>query len=517
MTNKSNKQTVATLICTVLVATISVVSAFIARAKLKTHVYREVPDVDSVVLSDYFTVYKGNYWVYEGVATNVTEGSNFGFRRFFMSTSRSHRPSDLTLGRKDSTVLRTDQLTESQLGKVAYILAGDIYVRPLPTGRPTRLTTDGYNDLPRWSASGQWLAFLKKERQVWVQRSDGGASRPVDSETVTKSFAWAPVTDRLAYTTRDGRLQIMDTVSASRITLVPTIAPPQSTGTVDSFAWCPNEDWIAYEWTQTKPDQSLNYQGLWKVSVDGRNRMEVYESGAPRRGPALLAGWSPTGDDILFWQHEILSASLLSDGAQLYGVSASPDSEATKPIRLGTGQTLLHLDFVVPAPPESSSGRANMVALIVGEGRETWTTKRLELSGKPVTADTMTAISPVWSPDGKQIAYVAMRDSGSPLRGGEPLRRILRQRRIWIAEVFGPSQSRQVTHNPGYRDERPQFSADGAHILFARIDLQNRVSLWLVPSEGGEPQQVVAEFSPPDNWFGYYGYIDWSQFAWWRR
>jgi hypothetical protein len=60
------------------------------------------------------------------------------------------------------------------LGKLAYVQGGDIRVKALPDGEPLRLTTDGQNREPRWSPSGEWLAFRKGDDQVWVMRADGG-------------------------------------------------------------------------------------------------------------------------------------------------------------------------------------------------------------------------------------------------------------------------------------------------------------------------------------------------------
>jgi len=55
------------------------------------------------------------------------------------------------------------------LGYLAYVQGGDIWIKTLPSGTPQRLTTDGHNNRPRWSPSGQWLAF-RKERQVMVEQ-----------------------------------------------------------------------------------------------------------------------------------------------------------------------------------------------------------------------------------------------------------------------------------------------------------------------------------------------------------
>jgi dipeptidyl aminopeptidase/acylaminoacyl peptidase len=89
-------------------------------------------------------------------------------------------------------------------------------------------------------------------------------------------------------------------------------------------------------------------------------------------------------------------------------------------------------------------------------------------------------------------------------------------RSLWLIDADG-AEARQLTTDPGYRDERPLWSADGSHLLFARLDAEDRASLWLTSVEGGEPQQVVEELTPAPEWFGTYGHIDWAQhFDWWR-
>ena len=55
------------------------------------------------------------------------------------------------------------------LGKVAYVLDGDIYNVDLASGSPQRLTTDGTNASPLWSPSGDWLIF-RRLSSYWVTR-----------------------------------------------------------------------------------------------------------------------------------------------------------------------------------------------------------------------------------------------------------------------------------------------------------------------------------------------------------
>jgi hypothetical protein len=122
--------------------------------------------------------------------------------------------------------------------------------------------------------------------------------------------------------------------------------------------------------------------------------------------------------------------------------------------------------------------------------------------------------APAWSPDGQHIAYTAM-PAAEGLAGGEPARQALLGRHLWVINVED-GQSQSLTDDPAYRDEHPLWSSDGRHILFARLDDQNRASVWLISADDGEPQQVVSELTPAPEWFGYYGHLNWDDLLdWW--
>jgi len=410
--------------------------------------------------------------------------------------------------------------TMPSLGNLAYVKGGDIWVKALPDGEPQRLTTDARNGVPRWSPSGEWLAFRKGEyEQVWVMRADGGDARSLMA-TPKGAFAWSPLADRLAYAAND-ELQVVDADGSNPVTVVarcyggPPTPPPQEEGRIGRIAWSPDGSWIAYEWRLQQPKQPLSYQGLWKVAVEGGEPIELYASGAPEKGEAILAGWSPDGQRLFYWQGEVLSASMLADGVALYSLPVG----GGQPIRL-TETVLVHDDFLAPAL------QGERLAVTAGGYRATWTHKRVavvEAEGGELTwltDESVAAFSPAWSPDGIHLAYTAMADRGD-LVGGEDARLGMMERRIWVADAQGEPEPRQLTNDTAYRDERPLWSAHGSHILFARMEAEGRASMWLIPAVGGEPRQVVDELTPLPGpavgWFGYYGYIDWDQlFDWWR-
>lgn len=428
------------------------------------------------------------------------------------------------------------------LGRLAYVQGGDIWVKELPAGSPQRLTTDGRNSTPRWSPTGEWLAFRKErlatverevpcevprsraqlctesfttlQKQVWVIAAGGNGAHPLSQGNSVDAFAWSPVDDRIAYSTLTGGLSIINADGTELITLAPPSAG-SNPGRLGRFAWNPEGTFIVYEWRITQADQTLTYQGLWKVSMDGKERVELYASGAPRKGEAILAGWSPLGKRVLFWQSDAASASL-TDGAPLYAINATPSKE-NAPVRLGMDEAVLsYADFIAPAPRSAMAEARDAVAVVIGTNRSTWKNKRIELSGRILSPETTAAISPAWSQDGARLAFVAMPERPDPI-GGESARQELMQRRIWVTNVLGEPQLQRLTHSTSYRDERPLWSSDGSHILFARLDAKGRASIWTMTSDGERPRQVVDELTPAPDPVGFYGHIEWETlYDWWR-
>ncbi len=371
-------------------------------------------------------------------------------------------------------------------GNVAYMRNGDLWVQDLPHGARRRLTSGGGYGAPTWSGSGQWILLGAKDGYVTV-RSDGsethplpaGASRPV----------WSPVDDRLAYLDQQGR---------------PTIGRPDGTEArpvADEInaggpAWSPDGRWLAF--TKGAPDRS--YAGIWRVPADGGRPQEVY--GKRGQGPqCLMLGPWVSSESILSWNVASCSSSITADGLPLMSVSPT----AHTPARQVVDDMLVYPDFLAVGP----GGR---LAVAEGNDRQTWTNKRIVVTdshSRTVSPADMAAISPVWSADGRHIAFVAMPDIGS-VGGGEPARKGMMQRRIWTVGPDGTGLHR-LTEDPKYRDEAPRWTEDGGHILFCRLDEQTKASLWIAAKDGGAPHKV-ADIDAPENWFGYYGYVGCSRF-----
>ncbi|MFN8454819.1 MAG: hypothetical protein U0401_09155 [Anaerolineae bacterium] len=402
----------------------------------------------------------------------------------------------------------------SNLGQLAYLQAGDIWVKELPNGQPRQLTRGGDNRRPRWSSSGKWLAYWQgeKEGSLWLVAAEGSPLYRLDNTRQDDAFAWAPTSDRLAYLA-GGSLRLADLNQATPITTTLVAAQLARGYAGYHLAWRPDESVIAYEWFTPQFGIPLTYQGLWQVDLADSQRLELYQSGAPEKGTADLAGWTADGSFLLFWQGDYLAN--FPDGAPLYALPMAGGSP-----RLLAEEMLEYGDFVVPAPFLANTAKLEpALAFIEGGYRAAWMNKRLVVNGEARTNSTVAVTSPSWSPDETRLAYSAMPDRGD-LVGGEEARLGLLDRRLWLVSTDNGSQPRQLTAGSAYRDEYPLWSANGDTLLFARFDRQDRASLWLMEVAGSEPQQVVANLpllELASDWFGYFGHVEWNLvFDWWR-
>jgi len=394
------------------------------------------------------------------------------------------------------------------LGMLAYLKGSDLWVKPLPDGQARQVTAGGNTMSPRWSPSGQWLVY-HKDCELRMVRSSGADTRTVSPKAKVNIFAWSPVSDTLAYTTRTGSLWVVSANDWRERELIASAGDQPGFGVL-SMAWSPDGEWLTYgrEDVVKEGQPPDRYAALWRMRIDGSGAEELFNTGTPAQDGFTVARWSPDSQHILFWPVRLFSPSLLADGTSLMVIPAN-GGQPMEPVH----SMLARDDFLAWSPD------GKLLAITVGEGRETWSHKRIALveltSGQLtyLTDEKIAAFSPVWSPDGQRLAYVAAPDIGFG-SGGEVAKAGAAKRRIWVMKRDG-SEKRQLTHDAAYRDERPLWSADGSHLLFVRLDQSGRASLWLMRDDGSEEQRV-ADLSPAPDWFGYYGYISWDgYFNWW--
>jgi Tol biopolymer transport system component/DNA-binding CsgD family transcriptional regulator len=383
--------------------------------------------------------------------------------------------------------------------KVAWVSHGDIWVKAM-SGADVQVTFDESSSAPQWSSSGKWLAF-QRGNGVWVA---GESSASVEVADVGRAgFEWSPVGDQLALDTADGRLLVWDPASGATRELA-------RKGVFGSFAWSPDGRRIAFANLPVPgPTEggrpSPGTLAMVDVASLAQTELAAKEPGA---GWFVTVDWSGDGRSVLFWDNAAASASIAAGGLPL------------KSIDIAFGRVTLLADMHVYDDFVAVSGAE--VAVIAGNGaasfRETWAGQGLLLGGatalSSVTPRDESVSSVAWSPDGTKLAYDSM-PALLGVTGSEPARVGMMGRRIWVMDPV-TGEVRQITGDPTYRDEYPQWSDDGKTIVFLRIENESEASIWMVSANGGTPVIVASGVTLADGWFGYYGHIDWpAVFDYW--
>lgn len=418
------------------------------------------------------------------------------------------------------------------LGRVAYIRGGDLWVTLLPEGPHQRLTIDGHNREPLWSTFGEWIAYRKdrtvlvererpceeplregqppcretvstQQEQVWLARRNGGEHHVINRGFTVERFAWSPAVDILAFVTEAGHLQTIDPATDIGMRLVAARAG----GRVNAIAWSPDGLRLAYEWfSDERAGSALGREdGIWVIARTGGQPLWVTRAAD---SPVSLAGWQDP-EHLLIWQHPD-SPQQPSDSVWLYSAALPQSGEDSDDPQVVRDEPMLQRpDFIAVSPVAE-----HIVAATLGAGLPTWTGKQV-VAGDLASPAALAAISPAWSPDGGWLAFVGMPDAPDVTLGEDALAAMM-ERRIWVAPR-APGEPRILVEDDRYRDERPLWSRQGTHILFARMTREGQASLWLAPAGGGPAAQVVDELTPAPDPIGNFGYIDWSQhYDWWR-
>lgn len=392
----------------------------------------------------------------------------------------------------------------SELGKLAFVKGGDIWVKDLPDGASRRLTTDGINDWPRWSPSGRWLQFRKSRAADWVMRADGSGARGVADSA--SNATWSPKGDALAYTNGAG-LFVTDLAGGPPRRL----AAPSADSRIGNAVWSVDGRSLAFDELRLGPAPPSGYpvplvaDAIWRINADGTGRSPLYQNPVPSKPLRIRADWSPDGDYLVAWQDIFFpSGDGQADGYPL----VAPPVAGSAPIDVSR-RTLVYADFLSWAPT------GHRLAFVDAGYRSTWYPKPIAVIDFPGPARVLSAsdradLFPAWSPDSQWIAYTS-----APAVRTDSDRAAAALRRIWRMRPDG-TDKRQLTNDAPYRDERPEWSADGKTILFGRFK-GDTAQVWLMRADGSNPRPVIDELTPAPSWFGYYGYLNWNWlYDWWK-
>jgi serine/threonine-protein kinase len=143
----------------------------------------------------------------------------------------------------------------------------------------------------------------------------------------------------------------------------------------------------------------------------------------------------------------------------------------------------------------SPDGTHLALALADGDDRDIWVVDRQRGGATRLTSERGTETQPVWSPDGRLIAYRADRDGGG----------------VFVRAADGASPSRRLTTAGDAVDIPYAFTQDGARVLFTRFRDYADQDVFSVGLDGGAIEPVLTEahaemrpaVSPDGRWLLY--------------
>lgn len=373
-----------------------------------------------------------------------------------------------------------DQLNEDKFkdqGKLAFILKEHLYILNGTTGEIMQINEKGSPLYPRWSADGNYLAFVMSNNHedmngtLWVAKSDGSQARKIiNLKDQYSVFQWSPQEDILAVCLTDG-IHLVNIDGHDRRLI--------KTSNTCGVMWSPDGKQLAYSVTlpydQNKPE--LRSDAMYSVAISSG---KIVKQAEENEAGIQIAGWWSDSNGLLFWVDPCHSCSIAADGLDLYSLPLGEQN----PIRLGKG--LSYPDYLAQLP-------SHQLIMVAGTGRELYTNKHLEkidlITGKslPAAQAKGSVVSDLaLSDDGKQLAYISARDTEGYVDFSDKavLNNWLKTFTLMVSRADG-SNARALPAN-GNMITDPQWSNDGKKIVYISGN-----SLWIIDVKGKKPEKLV--------------------------
>ncbi len=282
------------------------------------------------------------------------------------------------------------------------------------TGRRRLAGAPGPSTMPAWSPNGQRMAFVRQtgnDTQIYITNADGGSQRPLTTGPGrAASPAWSPDGRQIVFTVTKGevsQIAVMRSDGSQRRELAPSPRDQRAP------AWSPDGLLVAF---LSRAD--VGYFDLYVTGADGQNLRQV---------PTPAPGVHPGTTDFTW----------LPDGRLAYTSYSGPAQEAVT-VTTVSGTERRYLG-TASAPVWARDGR---LAFVAGHSGGTQIYVRDSAGGKAVRLTDLRLLSvrPVWSPDGRQIAFLILGGGTATLTvmdadGGH-------QRRL--ADVYGDLSARPL-------------------------------------------------------------------------
>jgi eukaryotic-like serine/threonine-protein kinase len=325
---------------------------------------------------------------------------------------------------------------------------------------------------------------LESNGPLWVLPSLGGAARRLGS-IVAHDAAWSPQGDKILYA--DGSDLFLAKEDGSEPRKLATLP-----GVPSSLRWSPDGSRVRF---------TINGSELWEISSDGNNAHPLL-SGWNRPPAECCGNWTPDGKYFVFqsqrqgqthiWaiaEKKPLFRKVTTEPVQLSSGPVNffapvPSTDGKKLFVIGSQHRgeLTRFDsksqqFVpylsgISAVGVSFSKDGAWVAYVTFPGGTLWRSKTDGTERLQLTSPPMQAFQPVWSPEGKRIAFMGL--SGSD-----------RSWRIYLVSAEGGSPE-SVTHGE-HSEADPTWSPDGKSLVFGEVASPG-------PSQEPEHQQAKPDY-----------------------
>jgi len=314
---------------------------------------------------------------------------------------------------------------------------------------------------PVWSRDGRRIAFVSRRdgKALYVMNADGSGLRIVARVRQLAAPAWSPDGRRIAF--QGGR-------DRQSLTLYVVNADGSGQRTLarrgNAPAWSPDGQRIAF----------LSVTKLYVANADGSGHRTLARVG---NGRTASLAWSPDGRKLLFLVEHSFSHSPRCDFcSRLYVLNADGSGLRDLTQKLGMSRG----PGAGPASDPVWSPDGRMLAFVRRNTRLGVYVVNADGSGvrnltpKPLGA---AYAAPAWSPDGRKIAFASERDADSE---------------IYLMNADGSGQ-RSLTLNLAY-DGDPAWSPDGKKITFVS-NRDGRYEVYVMNADGSGQRSLTVQDS----------------------
>jgi Tol biopolymer transport system component len=423
-------------------------------------------------------------WMAALVALGVLGAAGLGFLAAQVLRPRPKNSSSVELMRLTDFVGMEEFPALSPDGKSVAFTADvggqrQVWVRLLSGGTPLQVThDDADHQYPRWSSDSSSLIYFSPsqepdgEGKIWQIPALGGTAQPLVSSLGGADLSHGG--KHIAYFhSNQGKLELTvadpDGSNARKVTTLPTEY------NYSDLRWSPDDQKLGFQRGRTF-DFDVFY-----VPAEGGSTQAITQDGNPLAGFAWLPDgsgvvYSSSRGDTVLYQRTMNLWSVQTGGKNLHQLTFGETSYVSPDLdrRGNIVATRRRIQFDIWRFPVDDSPKENV------------------RRGVQITQQTGTVQTPSASPGDHELVFLS--DSGG-------------HGNLWVVNLE-TQQSRQLTfeHDPQVAIGVPVWSPDGKHIAYVKRGVSGwNVDLWLMNPDGSDARKVSdgggwACWSPDSRW-----------------